>query len=127
MQIVINSEGVITAYAKVGKLNGGVDYVGELPADMLPDKYKWLKVVPVVNEDGEVVPPSSSIIIRSVEQENGEDDIIERETIDVEYGEIVPNPDYSPAAAAPIVTSEERLSAMEDAVAEIIEIMMGGE
>lgn len=127
MQIVINSDGVITAYAKVGKLNGGVDFVGDFPSDFLPDKYMWQRVEPVIGEDGDIIPPPSSIIIKGVVQENGEEGIIERETIEVEYGEIIPNPDYSPATAMPIVTSEERLSAMEDAVAEIIEIMMGGE
>lgn len=128
MQIVIDDNGIITAYAKVGRLGNGVDFVGDFPSDFLPDKYMWQRVEPVIGEDGDIIPPPSSIIIKGVVQENGEDGIIiERETIDVEYGEIIANPDYCPAAAVPIVTSEERLAAMEDAVAEIIEIMMGGE
>lgn len=44
-------------------------------------------------------------------------------------GTFVPNPDYEPPqpSDAPAVSLEERLSAAEDAVAEIIEMLMGGE
>lgn len=44
-------------------------------------------------------------------------------------GSFVPNPDYEPPqpSDAPAVSQEERLSATEDAVAEIIEMLLGGE
>ena len=127
MQIVINSGGIITAYAKVGKLNGGVDFVGDFPSDFLPDKYMWHRFEPVIGEDGETVYPPCSIVRKMAVVENDGEIAVDSIKIIVEHGEIIANPDSCPAAAAPIVTSEERLSAMEDAVAEIIEIMMGGE
>lgn len=44
-------------------------------------------------------------------------------------GKFIANPDYTPPepAPAPAVTMEQRMSATEDAVAEIIEMLMGGE
>ncbi len=44
-------------------------------------------------------------------------------------GAFITNPDYIPPepAPAPAVTMEQRTSATEDAVAEIIEMLMGGE
>lgn len=44
-------------------------------------------------------------------------------------GAFIVNPDYTPPepAPAPAVTMEQRMSATEDAVAEIIEMLMGGE
>ena len=62
MQIVINDNGILTAYAKIGKLKNGVDFVGEIPADFAPNKYKWQAVEPITDEDGNVV--SSCYIIR---------------------------------------------------------------
>ena len=44
-------------------------------------------------------------------------------------GKFIANPDYTPPEPAPVpaVTMEQRMSATEDAVAEIIEMLMGGE
>lgn len=44
-------------------------------------------------------------------------------------GAFIANPDYTPPEPepAPAVTMEQRMSATEDAVAEIIEMLMGGE
>ena len=42
-------------------------------------------------------------------------------------GNFIVNPDYKPAEPAPAVSFDDRLSATEDAVAEIIEMLMGGE
>lgn len=98
MQIVINDNGIITAYAKIGKLKNGIDFFGDFPADFVPNKYKWQTVEPITDEDGNVV--SSCYIIRkniiseTVIDENGEEYIVERVEDVVEYGEIIPNPDY---------------------------------
>ncbi len=53
-------------------------------------------------------------------------DVLKYKYID---GQFVVNPDYTPPepAPAPAVTMEQRMSATEDAVAEIIEMLMGGE
>ena len=53
-------------------------------------------------------------------------DVLKYKYID---GQFVVNPDYTPPepAPAPAVTREQRMSATEDAVAEIIEMLMGGE
>ena len=98
MQVVINDNGIITAYANVGKLKNGVDFFGDFPADFAPNKYKWQAVEPITDEDGNVV--SSCYIIRkniiseAALDENGDEHIVERFENVVEYGEIVPNPDY---------------------------------
>ena len=51
-------------------------------------------------------------------------DVLTHKYID---GAFVKNPDYTPPEPAPAVTMEQRMSATEDAVAEIIEMLMGGE
>ena len=53
-------------------------------------------------------------------------DVLTHKYIDGSFAE---NPDYTPyePAPAPAVTMEQRMSATEDAVAEIIEMLMGGE
>ena len=98
MQIVINDNGIITAYAKIGKLKNGVDFFGEIPADFVPNKYLWQTVEPITDEEGNTI--SSCYIIRkniiseTIIDENGEEYIVERVEDVVEYGEIIPNPDY---------------------------------
>ena len=62
MQIVIDSDNIITAYANVGKLQNGVDFFGDFPADFALNKYKWQSVEPITDEDGSIV--SSCYIIR---------------------------------------------------------------
>lgn len=98
MQVVINDNGIITAYTKIGKLKNGVDFFGEIPADFAPNKYKWQAVEPITDEDGSIV--SSCYIIRkniiseTAIDENGEEYIVKRFEDVIEYGEIIPNPDY---------------------------------
>ena len=98
MQIVINDNSIITAYATTGKLHGGVDFYGNFPADFALNKYKWQAVEPITDEDGSIV--SSCYIIRkniiseTAIDENGEEYIVERFEDVIEYGEIIPNPDY---------------------------------
>ena len=98
MQIVINDNGILTAYAKIGKLKNGVDFFGEIPTDFAPSKYKWQSVEPITDEDGNVV--SSCYIIRkniiseTITNEKGEEYIVEKVEDIVEYGEIVLNLDY---------------------------------
>ena len=99
MQIVINDNGILTAYAKIGNLKNGVDFFGEIPTDFVPSKYKWQTVEAITDEDGNIV--SSCYIIRkniiseTITDENGEEYIVERVENSVEYGEIIPNPDYA--------------------------------
>ena len=98
MQIVINDNGILTAYAKIGKLKNGVDFVGEIPTDFVSAKYKWQTVEPITDEEGNII--SSCYIIRkniiseTIIDENGEKYVVERVEDVVEYGEIIPNPDY---------------------------------
>lgn len=98
MQIVINDNGIITAYAKIGNLKNGVDFFGDFPADFAPNKYKWQTVEPFTDEDGNFV--FSCYIIRkntiseTAIDENGEEYIVERVEDVVEYGDIILNPDY---------------------------------
>ena len=98
MQIVINGNGIITAYANVGKLKNGVDFFGEIPADFVPNKYKWQTVEPITDEDGNVVSACyiirKNIISETAIDENGEEYIVERVEDVVEYGGIIPNPDF---------------------------------
>ena len=128
MQIVINDNGIITAYAKIGKLKNGVDFFGEIPADFVPNKYKWQMVEPVISEDGEEsVAPCCIIRKERIEEistdEHGEGITVERVDSITEYGEIVLNPDYAPAEPTPIPPTNEELAA---AIAELAEVMYGG-
>ena len=98
MQIVINDNGIITAYAKIGKLKNGVDFFGDFPADFALNKYKWQTVEPTTDEEGNVISSyyiiRKNIISETIIDENGEEYIVERVENSVEYGEIIPNPDY---------------------------------
>ena len=98
MQIVINDNGILTAYAKIGKLKNGVDFFGDFPADFVPNKYKWQTVKPITDEDGNVVSSiyiiRKNIISETIFDENGEEYIVERVEDVVEYGEIILTPDY---------------------------------
>lgn len=128
MQIVINDNGIITAYAKIGKLKNGVDFFGEIPAVFVPDKYKWQTVEPVISEDGEEEAVPCCIIRKErikekSTDEHGEEITIERIDSITEYGEIILNPDYAPAEPAPAPPSNEELAA---AIAELAEVMYGG-
>ena len=128
MQIVINDNGVITAYAKIGKLKNGVDFFGDFPADFAPNKYKWQAVEPVVSEDGdEEAAPCYIIRKERIEEistdEYGEEITVERVDSITEYGEIIFNPDYAPTEPVPSPPSNEELAA---AIAELAEVMMGG-
>ena len=128
MQIVINDNGIITAYAKIGKLKNGVDFFGEIPADFVSNKYKWQTVEPVISEDGEEEAVPCYIIRKErIEEistdEYGEEITVERVNSITEYGEIILNPDYAPAEPAPSPPSNEELAA---AIAELAEVMYGG-
>ena len=128
MQIVINDNGIITAYAKIGKLKNGVDFFGEIPADFIPNKYKWQTVEPVISEDGgEEAVPCCIIRKERVEEkstdEYGEEITVERIDSITEYGEIILNPDYAPAEPAPSPPSNEELAS---AIAELAEVICGG-
>ena len=98
MQIVINDNSIITAYANVGTLKNGVDFFGDFPTDFLPNKYKWQTVEPEIDEDGNIIFSCyiihKNIISETVIDENGEEYIVERVEDVIEYGEIIPNPDY---------------------------------
>lgn len=98
MQIVIDNNGIITAYAKIGKLKNGVDFFGEIPADFVPNKYKWQSVEAITDEDGNIISSCyiirKNIISKTAIDENGEEYIVERVEDVVEYGEIIPNLDY---------------------------------
>ena len=128
MQIVINDNGIITAYANVGKLKNGVDFFGEIPADFTPNKYKWQSVEPVVSEDGdEEAVPCYIIRKERIEEkstdEYGEEITVERIDSITEYGEIILNPDYALAEPAPSPPSNEELAA---AIAELAEVICDG-
>ena len=128
MQIVINDNGIITAYAKIGKLKNGVDFFGDFPTDFAPNKYKWQAVEPVVSEDGEEeIAPCYIIRKKRIEEistdEYGEEITVERIDSITEYGKIILNPDYAPAEPTPSPPSNEELAA---AIAELAEVMMGG-
>lgn len=128
MQIVINDNGIITAYAKIGKLKNGVDFFGDFPADFAPNKYKWQTVEPVVSEDGEEEIASCYIIRKErIEEistdEYGEEITVERIDSITEYGEIILNPDYVPVEPVPSPPSNEELAA---AIAELAEVICGG-
>ena len=128
MQIVINGNGIITAYAKIGKLKNGVDFFGNFPANFVLNKYKWQTVEPVISEDGEEEAVPCYIIRKErIEEkstdEYGEEITVERVNSITEYGEIVLNPDYAPAEPTPIPPTNEELAA---AIAELAEVMMGG-
>ena len=98
MQIVINNDSIITAYANVGRLKNGVDFFGDFPADFVPNKYKWQTIEPEIGEDGDIITPCfivrKNMISESTVDENGDEYIIERVESVTEYGEIVINPDY---------------------------------
>lgn len=95
MQIVINDNGVITAYATTGKLHGGVDFYGDFPTDFAPDKYRWNKLGDT--SDGE----SPTYIFREIEvdkkmtDENGEEMPYKTTKVVREVGKVVLNPDYT--------------------------------
>lgn len=98
MQIVINDNDIITAYAKIGKLKNGVDFFGDFPTDFAPNKYKWQTVEPITDEEGNVVFSCYIILKHTISEtiidENGEECIVERVEDVIEYGEIISNPDY---------------------------------
>lgn len=126
MQIVINDNSIITAYATTGKLHGGVDFYGNFPADFVPEKYRWNKIDDIDDE-------SPTYIFREIEidekitDENGEEIPYKVTKLVREVGEVALNPEYSPTPEQPVVTEEQRISALEDATAEIIELLLGGE
>ena len=128
MQIVINDNSIITAYAKIGKLKNGVDFFGDFPTDFAPNKYKWQTVEPVISEDGEEEAVPCYIIRKErIEEkstnEYGEEITVERIDSITEYGEIIFNPDYAPAEPVPSPPSNEELAA---AIAELAEVICGG-
>ena len=128
MQIVINDNGIITAYAKIGKLKNGVDFFGDFPADFAPNKYKWQPVEPVISEDGEEEAVPCCIIRKERTEEISTDEYGEEITVEridsiTEYGEIILNPDYAPTEPVPSPPSNEELAA---AIAELAEVMCGG-
>lgn len=98
MQIVINDNGIITAYAKIGKLKNGVDFFGDFPSVFVPNKYKWQAVEAEIGDNGEEYAHCcilrKDVIKDTFTDENGEEYIVERFEDVIEYGEIIPNPDY---------------------------------
>lgn len=128
MQIVINDNGIITAYAKIGTLKNGVDFFGDFPADFVPNKYKWQTVEPVISEDGEEEAVPCCIIRKERVEEKSIDEYGEEITVAridsiTEYGEIILNPGYALAEPAPSPPSNEELAA---AIAELAEVICGG-
>lgn len=94
MQIVINDNGIITAYANVGKLKNGVDFYGNFPADFAPEKYRWNKIDDTDDE-------SPTYIFREIEidekitDENGEEIPYKVTKLVREVGEVTLNPEYT--------------------------------
>ena len=128
MQIVINGNGIITAYAKIGNLKNGADFFGDFPTDFAPNKYKWQTVEPVISEDGEEEAVPCYIICKERIEEKSTDEYGEEITVEridsiTEYGEIILNPGYAPVEPVPAPPSNEELAA---AIAELAEVMMGG-
>ena len=128
MQIVINDNGIITAYANVGKLKNGVDFFGDFPEDFALNKYKWQTVEPVISEDEEEAAVPCHIIRKEKVEEKSTDEYGEEITVErvdsiTEYGEIILNPDYAPAEPVPSPPSNEELAA---AIAELAEVICGG-
>ena len=127
MQIVINGNNIITAYAKVGTLKNGVDFFGDFPVDFVPNKYKWRTVEPEIDEDGEENAHCciirKDIIKDTFTDENGEECVTERVLCVPHYGEIIINPDYVPLPASPEPPSNAELAA---AIAELAEVMCNG-
>ena len=99
MQIVINDNGVIMAYATTGKLHGGVDFYGDFPTDFAPDKYRWNKLNDTFNDT--FADESPTYIFREIEtdekitDENGEGMPYKTTKVVREVGEVVLNPDYT--------------------------------
>lgn len=130
MQILIEN-GVVVAAASVGGYNGGVEFFGELPDDFRPYKYLWQTANVEYDEDGNVIdPPECHIVRRETKYIPHTDDDGNEYTeavteITVEYGYFRINHDMP--VSAPAVTDEQRLSAVEDAIADIIDILIGGE
>ena len=128
MQIVINGNGEITAYAKIGKLKNGVDFFGNFPADFAPNKYKWQTVEPVISEDEEEAAVPCCIIRKEKVEEKSTDEYGEEITVEridsiAEYGETILNPDYVPAELVPSPPSNEELAA---AIVELAEVICSG-
>lgn len=128
MQLLIEN-GVIVAAASAGGYSGGVEFFGELPEDFRPYKYLWQTANVEYDEDGEVIDPPECHIVRKeikyIPDEDGSEYthmVVEKS---VEYGYFRINHDMP--VSAPAVTDEQRLSAVEDAIADIIDILIGGE
>ena len=127
MQILIK-DGVIIAAASVGWYSGGVEFFGKLPDDFRPYKYLWYPANVEYDEDGEVIDPPECHIVRKetkfiphVDDDGNEYTEVVTEST-VEYGI-----NHDMPVSAPAVSNEQRLTAVEDAMAEIINILMGGE
>ena len=131
MQIVINDNGILTAYAKIGKLKNGVDFFGDFPADFVPNKYKWQVVEPVISEDGEEEAVPCCIIRKERIEEKSTDEYGEEITVEridsiTEYGEIILNPDYALAEPAPVPPAPPTNAELAAAIAELAEVICGG-
>lgn len=129
--ITVDDSGVVTAVSVGGYIQGGMDFYGDLPADFEPNKYRWDKFDVVPDKDGNIDGHCCimrKIIVRDTGiDENGKKIEIEQEEITPEFGEFTLNPDYKSTTEQPVITQEQRISALEDATAEIIEMMLGGE
>lgn len=130
MQILIK-DGVIIAAASVGWYSGGVEFFGKLPDDFRPYKYLWYPANVEYDEDGNVIDPPECHIVRKetkyiphVDDDGNEYTEVVTES-NIEYGYFRINHDAP--VSGPVVTDEQRLTAVEDAMAEIINILMGGE
>lgn len=131
MQILIEN-GVITAAASTGGYNGGVEFFGELPEDFRPYKYLWYPANVEYDDDGNVIDPPECHIVRRetkyiphTDDDGNEYTEVVTETT-VEYGYFRINHNYCPVNS-PSVSDEQRITAMENAIAEIIDMLIGGE
>lgn len=131
MQILIEN-GVVVAAASVGSYAGSVELVGGLPDDFKPGKYLWYTASVDYDENGEPIDPTECHIVKKIPKkvtktdEEGNEYVEEIVETAIEYGEFKFNHNYCPVNS-PSVTDEQRITAMEDAIAEIIDMLIGGE
>ena len=95
MQIVINDNGVITAYATTGELHGGVDFYGNFPADFTPEKYRWNKLDDTFADEALAYIFRKTDVDEKMTDENGEEMPYKTTKVVREVGEVVLNPEYT--------------------------------
>lgn len=100
MQIVLDDNNIITGYAKVGKLEGGVSFYGHFPAELGVGTHKWID-----DESG------NCSIFKPVESVTDEGETVVADTMINGY--IVPNDYYIAPKIAPAKTLEDRVAKLE--------------